>query len=99
VKLELAPRAVRDAERHARWWRENRPAARLLFDQELAAALAQIRAQPESGLAYAGVAGKDYRRLLLPRTRFHVYYRLTEPDRIRVVAISGAVRERVPRLR
>ncbi len=37
MKLELAPRAVRDAERHARWWRENRPAARLLFDQELAA--------------------------------------------------------------
>jgi plasmid stabilization system protein ParE len=53
VKLELAPRAVRDAERHARWWRENRPAARLLFDQELAAALTQIRAQPESGLAYS----------------------------------------------
>ena len=99
MKLELAPRAVRDAERHARWWRENRPTARLLFDQELAAALEQIRTQPESGLAYPGIAGKDYRRLLLPRTRFHVYYRLAASDRIRVVAIWGAVRERGPRLR
>jgi plasmid stabilization system protein ParE len=99
VKLELAPRAVRDAERHARWWREHRPAARLLFDQELAAALEQIRTQPESGLTYPGIAGKDYRRLLLPRTRFHVYYRLAALDRIRVVAIWGAVRERGPRLR
>lgn len=99
MKLELAPRAVRDAERHARWWRENRPAARLLFDQELTAALEQIRRQPDSGLAYPGVAGRDYQRLLLPRTRFHVYYRLAAPDRIRVVAIWGAVRERGPRLR
>lgn len=99
MKLELAPRAVRDAERHAHWWREHRPAARLLFDQELAAALEQIRTQPESGLTYPGIVGNDYRRLLLPRTRFHVYYRLAAPDRIRVVAIWGAVRERGPRLR
>jgi plasmid stabilization system protein ParE len=99
VNLELAPRAVRDAERHARWWRDNRPAARLLFDQELAAALDQIRASPEIGLAYPGITGKDYRRLLLPRTRFHIYYRLAAPDRIRVVAIWGAARERGPRLR
>ena len=99
MKLELAPRAVRDAERHARWWRENRPAARLLFDQELAAALQQIRTQPESGLAYPGIAGKRYQRLLMPRTRFHIYYRLAAPDTIRVVAIWGAVRERGPRLR
>jgi len=53
--------------RTARWWREHRPAARLLFDHELAAALEQIRTQPESGLTYPGIAGKDYRRLLVPR--------------------------------
>ena len=90
---------MRDAERHARWWRENRLAARLLFDQELAAALEQIRTQPDTGLVYSGIAGKGYQRLLMPRTRFHVYYRLTTPDTIRVVAIWGAVRERGPRLR
>ena len=99
MKLELAPRALRDAERHAHWWRENRPAARLLFDDELAVGLAQIRANPDIGLAYSGIVGKDYRRILLPRTRFHVYYRLAAPGRIRVLAIWGAARARGPRLR
>ena len=32
MKLEIAPRAVSEAERCARWWRENRPAARMLFE-------------------------------------------------------------------
>jgi hypothetical protein len=41
VKLELAPRFLREAERCASWWRKNRPAARLLFDEELRAALEQ----------------------------------------------------------
>jgi len=35
VKVELAPRAIREAERCARWWRENRPAAPTLFEEEL----------------------------------------------------------------
>jgi len=39
VKLEIAPRAVSEAERCARWWRENRPAAHLLFEEELRDAL------------------------------------------------------------
>jgi hypothetical protein len=35
----------------------------------------------------------------MPRTRYHVYYRVTEPHRIRVVSIWSAVRGRVPVLR
>jgi hypothetical protein len=31
VKLEIAPGAVSEAERCARWWRENRLAARMRF--------------------------------------------------------------------
>jgi hypothetical protein len=46
MKIELAPRAVREAEACARWWRENRPDARLLFDEELRAALEQIKGGP-----------------------------------------------------
>jgi len=51
VKLEIAPRAVSEAERCARWWRENRPAARMLFEKELLDALDRIRAAPLSGNA------------------------------------------------
>ena len=98
MKLELAPRAVHEAERCARWWRENRPAARMLFNEELRAALDQIRTAPQLGSAYQVVAGQEHRRLLMPRTRYHVYYRVVGRDRVRVVAVWSAVRARGPRL-
>jgi hypothetical protein len=39
VRLELSPRAAREADRCGRWWRENRGAARMLFEEELGHAL------------------------------------------------------------
>jgi plasmid stabilization system protein ParE len=98
VKLEIAPRALRDAERCARWWRENRPAARSLFLDELRRALDQIRAAPQLGSAYEVVRGREHRRVLMPVTRHHVYYRVVDPQRVRVVAIWSAVRGRGPRI-
>jgi plasmid stabilization system protein ParE len=49
MTLTLSPRAIREAERCARWWYEHRPAARLLFDEELRHALDQIRSLPHLG--------------------------------------------------
>lgn len=98
MKLEIAPRALREAERSARWWRENRPAARMLFDEELRRALDQIRAAPQLGSAYEVMPGREHRRLLMPETRYHVYYRVVGSERVRVVAIWSAVRGRGPRL-
>jgi hypothetical protein len=99
VKIELAPRAVREAERHARWWRTNRRRAPFLFDEELRAALDQIRFSPEAGMLYRLLPAREYRRVLMPRTRYHVYYRLAEPNLVRVVSIWSAVRGRGPALR
>jgi len=98
VKLEIAPRAVREAERCARWWRENRPVARMLFDDELRRALDQIRTAPQVGSVYEVMPGRAHRRLLMPQTRYHVYYRVAGPDRVRVLAIWSAVGGRGPRL-
>ena len=98
MRLELAPRAVREAERHARWWREHRPDARFLFDDELRAALDLIRGSPEVGLVYQAQPGRLHRRVLMPKTRYHVYYRVIAPDHARIVAIWGAVRGRAPDL-
>lgn len=44
------------------------------------------------------VAGLEYRRLLLPETRHHVYYRVVGAEHVRVLAIWSAVRGRGPRL-
>jgi plasmid stabilization system protein ParE len=98
VKLELAPRAVREAERCAAWWREHRPAAPALFESELHAALDQIRSAPRVGGVYEEVAGQEYRRLLMPETRYHVYYRVVGPEYVRILAVWSAVRGRSPRL-
>jgi plasmid stabilization system protein ParE len=98
VKLELAPRAVREAERCAGWWREHRPTARALFEDELRAALDQVRNAPHVGSIYEAVGGREYRRLLMPETRYHVYYRVVGPDHVRVLAVWSAVRGRGPRL-
>jgi plasmid stabilization system protein ParE len=98
VTLELSPRAAREAERCARWWRENRPAASMLFEQELGLALDQIRSAPQLGIAYRVMRDREHRRVLMPETRYHVYYRMTDPNRVRVVAVWSAVRGRGPRL-
>lgn len=99
--LEFAPRAVREAERYTVWWREHRPAARGLFEEELAAALNRIRTAPQLGMVYGVIRELEYRRVLLPETRYHVYYRLAgtpTDERVRIVAIWGAVRGRGPRM-
>ena len=98
MKLEFAPRAIREAERCTRWWRENRPAAPNLFDEELRTALDQIRTAPGLGSFYEAMAGREHRRVLMLQTRYHVYYRVAGPERVRVVAIWSAVRGRGPRL-
>jgi plasmid stabilization system protein ParE len=97
VRLELAPRAVRDAERCAAWWRENRPAARTLSEHELRAALDWIRDAPLLGGIYEVVGGREYRRTLMAETPYHVYYRVAGPELVRVLAIWSAVRGRGPR--
>ncbi len=98
MKLELAPRAVAQAERCARWWRENRPGSPTLFEEELRAALDQIRTAPLLGSVYEVIRGQEHRRLLMPRTRHHVYYRIAAAEIVRVVAVWSAVRGRGPYL-
>jgi plasmid stabilization system protein ParE len=98
VTLTLSPRAIREAERCARWWHEHRPAAGLLFDEELGRALDQIRAAPNLGGVFRSRrSGREYRRVLMPQTRYHVYFRV-EGDQLRVVAVWSAVRGRAPGL-
>jgi len=48
---------------------------------------------------YAYIDGEPVRRLLLEKTRCHVYYLILEAEKlVRVVNILGASRERGPKL-
>jgi plasmid stabilization system protein ParE len=99
MKLVFTPEAQRQANEMDAWWREHRPDARDLFARELAEARELILATPGIGVTYTSANGKTARRVLLPKTRNHVYFELDEQqDLVIVLAVWGAPRGRGPRL-
>src|SRR5207248_755358 len=100
VAVETSPEADAQAEAAERWWRENRPRASGRFIDELNAALGLLAESPQTGRKVKGRRVRGLRRLLLPVTRYHVYY-VYQPELARVVVISvwSAHRGRGPRLR
>jgi plasmid stabilization system protein ParE len=70
----------------------------MLFDEELRAALDQLRTAPQLGSFYRVTTGQEHRRLLLPKTRYHVYYRVVISGVVQVVAVWSALRGRGPRI-
>jgi plasmid stabilization system protein ParE len=96
VKVLFSARARREAQRISEWWANNRLYAPNLFTDELGLALELIKATPGLGTMYESAHGA-VRRVLLPRTRYHVYY-AREQKVIVVVSIWGAQRKRGPKL-
>lgn len=96
LAVEWTARADREATRAVGWWAKNRPATPRLLRQEIAEAIELVRAAPSMGTVWK----PGVRRLVLERTRYHVYYSVeASPDRIRVLAVWSSVRGRAPRLR
>ncbi|WP_075306426.1 type II toxin-antitoxin system RelE/ParE family toxin [Hyalangium minutum] len=82
------------------WWRENRLAAPDLFANELTAALGLLADAPGVGRRYSAQGLPGLRRLMLPASRYHVYY-VHDPEAgiVHVIAIWSAVRGKGPSLR
>jgi plasmid stabilization system protein ParE len=98
VKLRFAPRALADAKRMKTWWRQNRTKAEDLFERELEGALERIRTMPSLGSVYKHEGlDVEVRRLLMPKTRNHVYYAITATE-IVVLTVWGSQKERGPKL-
>jgi plasmid stabilization system protein ParE len=90
MNLRLTPRALADAKRMKTWWQRHRPKAPDLFEQELTAALERIASAPNLGSIYEGGGGNaEVRRLLMPKTRNHVYYAV-EANAVVVLTVWGA---------
>jgi plasmid stabilization system protein ParE len=98
MKVQLSPRARREANRCDAWWRANRQDSPDLFEHELFRALEQIQTAPRSGARYVTGSGRDCRRVLMPRTQHFIYYGIVEPDEVRVVAVWGGQRGKGPAL-
>ncbi len=97
LSVIIVPEAREQASEADHWWRINREKAPNLFQEELSGAVALLVEQPEAGLPYAGSTVAGTRRLVLLKTRFHLYYlyRPEKPD-IVVLAVWNAVGVRKP---
>lgn len=99
MKVRFSPRAQRRARIVARWWRENRPAAPTLFDDELHEAIERLKSHPTLGPEYESIGGEIVRRVLLPKSAQHVYYAVDdENDVVVIYTVWGARRGRAPKL-
>lgn len=87
----IAPRARAQILNEQLWWLENRPKSPDLFDDELNRAFDLLLAEPYSGKNAKDPQHPNLRRLLLRRTRRHVYYVYDAAhDEILVVALWHA---------
>jgi hypothetical protein len=77
VKVEISKRARRDAERLDVWWREHRD-ARELFAREFQDAIRFLGTVENPGTPYPTVRRPGLRRLLLTKTKRHVYFEVFE---------------------
>jgi hypothetical protein len=98
VRLLFTPEAEEHAAECDRWWREHRD-AHDLFARELAAVRTQLREAPKIGSMYTVLDGLPVRRVMLRKTRVHVYYSVDDDaELITVLAVWGAPKGRGPKL-
>ena len=92
LSVVLTARAAEQVRAALAWWRENRRAAPDLLERELRAVLALVAAAPSLGVPARDARLAGVRRVLLRRTRYHVYYR-EAAGRLDVLAMWHARRQ------
>jgi plasmid stabilization system protein ParE len=94
MNVRLTPRALSEAERSKTWWQKNRPRSPSVFNEKMATALEQIQTVPTVGAVYPSSFGRTVRRLLMPKTKNHVYYLVRENEVVVLSVLGRASRER-----
>jgi len=87
----MTEEAQRQARAERKWWRAHRD-EKHVFTEELRAARVTLSHGPKHEI-YGYFDGLPVRRLLMVKTRCHVYYVVLERDNlVRIVAVWGAMR-------
>lgn len=98
MKIVLLDEAQERFEAEVRWWREHRD-AKELFVAEFEGVLRHLTSSPGLGQRYRRAGGKLIQRVLMKKTRCHVYYfHDSERDLVEIHSIWGARRGRGPAL-
>lgn len=97
MRVLIAAPAREQAENIDRFWRDHRPESPNLFARELDRARRLLTATPEIGAPYVARDGVLVRRLLLRRTRNHVYYTVDRAAGIiMIIAVWGTPKRKPP---
>jgi plasmid stabilization system protein ParE len=100
AQVRTTPRADAHILEIVAWWREHRPAAPFLFEDELDEAFELLAAQPEAAPAFPRPELPALRRLLMRKSAYHVYYEhFPHNDEVLVYEVWSAVRGRAPEIR
>lgn len=100
LKVQFERQALTQIRAAHQWWIANRFAAPQLFAQEIAHVVRKLRRGERVGVEYVSSVVGDVRRVLCPRTRYHVYYMVDEPrDTAIILAIWSGVKQHGPSLR
>jgi len=97
MKIAFTPEAAQQADYCDSWWREHRSSNPGLFARELADAQAMLVAMPGIGPVYTVLDGRPVRRIMLRKTRNHLYY-VVEADCVIIHSVWGAPKGRGPNL-
>lgn len=83
-----------------RWWLTNREKASMLFAEELRSVLAKLRGNADAARQrYSGQGAETVWRLLLPRTRHHIYYWRDDVTGVAtILLVANAIAESGPDL-
>ena len=80
--LRVSPRATRQIEQAADWWFENRSAAVTLFSAELERGFLALASLPRAGQRVEHHRIPNLRRILLSAVQYHLYYTISEDERM-----------------
>jgi len=75
--MRVSARAFAQIEKVAEWWAENRPSAPGAVRQDVAEMLALLSIQPGTGASPRRSRVRGVRRVVLPRVRYYLYYRVS----------------------
>jgi plasmid stabilization system protein ParE len=95
LDVRIKPRALREIERAAEWWAQNRASAPGAVRKDLEAVLALLAEEPGIGAKVETARADTVRRLYLPRINYFVYYRV-RGGILEVVAFWHSSRGRGP---
>lgn len=100
MRVRFTPEARLAVREKRMWWQQHREKAPRLFVEELAAVVAKLReGADKERQQYAAQSGRIIRRLLMPRTRNHVYYRVDETaGDVEILLVWNAVAGAAPDL-